>query len=113
MSATKEVANTMRVAHDPWADCPLSLAAKLAQFFSRRPNTWIDGRTLATIAGAYAWRTRISDLRRAPFSMVIANRQRYVDVGGQPITLSEYRFVVQEMRAEEAADGALTPSAAV
>jgi hypothetical protein len=94
------------------ADVSPSLTAQLAHFFQRRPNTWIDGRTLATIAGAYAWRTRISDLRRAPFSMVIENRQRHVDVGGTPITISEYRFVVQEVNSEEATgDAAASPAA--
>jgi len=53
----------------------------------------VDGRTLGPIAGSYAWRTRISDLRRRPFYMVIENRLRAVPTDDGPITVSEYRFV--------------------
>ena len=75
----------------------------LAAFFRARVGEWIDGRVLANVAGAYAWRSRCSDLRHAPFNMRIENRQRRVsvlDVGGvvaisesRPFTISEYRFV--------------------
>jgi hypothetical protein len=65
-------------AADPWADPSPSLAAKLADFFTRRPNVWVDGKTLSLIAGGYAWRTRVSDLRRPPFNMHVINRQRHV-----------------------------------
>jgi hypothetical protein len=70
---------------------PRTRAAALAQFFRERPGRWIDGRELAAIAGAYAWRTRISDLRRPPFSMHIVNRQR--GVAGAAACVSEYRFI--------------------
>lgn len=40
-----------------------SLCDQLEAYFKARPGLWIDGRKLATIAGAYAWRTRVSDLR--------------------------------------------------
>lgn len=92
---------------DRWNVQP-SLAARLAQFFHRRPNVWIDGRTLATIAGNYGWRTRVSELRKPPFNMTIENRQRHVRVRGAAFTISEYRFV-----GDEAADSASTPSAAM
>jgi hypothetical protein len=92
---------------------PDSLAGKLADFFHRRPNCWVDGKTLSLIAGQYAWRTRCSDLRRAPFNMVIENRQRHVAVGGETFTISEYRFVVQDVQTGEgAADDAPTSPAA-
>ena len=32
----------------------------LAAFFKARPNQWIDGKELATVAGGYAWRSRCS-----------------------------------------------------
>ena len=48
---------------------------------------------LAPIAGSYAWRTRVSDLRRGPFLMTIENRQRTIQTDDGPITVSEYRFV--------------------
>jgi hypothetical protein len=67
-------------------------AHRLAMFFHERPNRWIDGRMLAPIAGSYAWRTRISDLRRAPFYMVIENRLRSIDTDEGHVTVSEYRY---------------------
>jgi len=70
-----------------------SLVERLAGLFRSRPGVWIDGRALAPIAGAYAWRSRISDLRRAPFRMRIDNRQRRVRHDGRAIVVSEYRFV--------------------
>jgi len=84
-----------------------SRAAQLAAFFRARPRIWIDGRTLSTVAGAYAWRTRTSDLRRSPFNMPIENRQRHIRVDGHLVTISEYRFVP----IDGAADGVCPPSA--
>ena len=67
----------------------------LAEFFRERPGIWHDGRDLARLGGAYAWRTRLSELRMAPYSMNIENRQRRVPPnGGQPsFTVSEYRLM--------------------
>lgn len=73
---------------------------RLAAFFLERPGCWVDGRVLAPIAGAYAWRTRISDLRRAPFLMTIENRQRTIQAGDGPCVISEYRY--QPMTVPEA-----------
>lgn len=67
-----------------------SLADRLAEFFRSRPGQWIDGRQLAHVAGSYAWRTRVSDLRRAPYFMTITNRQRRVRVGDKTFIISEY-----------------------
>lgn len=67
----------------------LSLVEKLAQHFRANPYAWIDGMTLATIAGSYAWRSRCSELRRAPFNLAIENRQRKVN----GVTRSEYRYL--------------------
>lgn len=36
----------------------------LIALFTSRPGEWIDGLTLARVAGAYAWRSRCSDARR-------------------------------------------------
>jgi hypothetical protein len=66
---------------------------RLAALFRERPGCWIDGRMLGTVAGSYAWRTRISDLRRAPFLMTIENRQHTVQTEDGAITISEYRYV--------------------
>jgi hypothetical protein len=69
-----------------------NLTTRLARF-NDRPNEWIDGQALAEVAGSYAWRTRVSDLRRAPFHMRIENRQRRVTRNdGSSYTISEYRF---------------------
>lgn len=70
-------------------------AAQLATLFKARPNAWIDGMELARIGGQYAWRTRVSDLRRAPWHMDIENRERKVEVEGRRFTVSEYRFLPQ------------------
>jgi len=65
-----------------------SLCDRLAAYFKARSGQWIDGRDLATVAGAYAWRSRVSDLRRAPYHLTIENRQRR---DGRYI-ISEYRL---------------------
>lgn len=71
-----------------------SLTSSLAAHFSAHEGQWIDGRHLAEIAGSYAWRTRVSDLRRAPYLMRIENRQRRVARDdGEHYTVSEYRYV--------------------
>ena len=66
---------------------PMSLCDRLEMFFRDRPEQWIDGRVLGTVAGAYAWRSRVSQLRRER-GMQIANRQRRVD----GYVVSEYRW---------------------
>lgn len=78
----------------------VSLAARLAAYFQHRPGVWIDGRELAAVAGLYAWRTRLSELRRDPFHMRIGNRQRHIHrEDGSTIAVSEYRFEPVEARA--------------
>lgn len=68
-------------------------AAQLAALFQGRPMEWIDGMELARIAGQYAWRTRVSDLRRRPWWMTVENRERKVEVEpGRVVTVSEYRY---------------------
>ena len=69
------------------SDTGNSLCGRLAAFFEKRPGEWQDGRTLSGIAGTYAWRTRVSDLRRPPYNLTIENRQR-----------RQGRFVVSEYR---------------
>lgn len=83
----------------------------LAVFFRAHPCEWIDGRELGRIGGTYAWRSRVSDLRRAPWSMTIENRQRRVRVDNQVVIVSEYRFVPEAASDErrEAEEWALTP----
>lgn len=82
------------------APAEMSLVARLARFFRSHERQWVDGKSLASIAGGYAWRTRCSDLRRAPFFMAIENRQRRVETApGKFITVSEYRYVADQPEA--------------
>jgi hypothetical protein len=67
---------------------------RLAALFLRHPGAWLDGRQLATVAGAYAWRTRASELRKPPYNMRIDNRVRRIEENGKTYQVSEYRFVV-------------------
>lgn len=91
-----------------------SLVERLAAFFRAHPGEWIDGRTIATIAGSYAWRTRVSDVRRPPFNMSVTNRQRRVTENGKTFTVSEYLYAGEKgFRSEGAANDAGTSSAAV
>jgi len=81
----------------------VTLAARLAEYFRGRPNVWVDGRELADVAGAYAWRSRISDLRRLPHLLTIENRQRRVRTpAGAAVTVSEYRYVPAASRSDAA-----------
>jgi hypothetical protein len=89
-----------------------SRVALLAQFFRAHPNTWIDGRELALVAGAYAWRSRVSDLRKPPFNLLIENRQRKLTAkAGAPFTVSEYRWT-SPVRRQEAISVAVSASRA-
>lgn len=89
-----------------------TLARELATLFRARPGDWLDGRTLGHIGGAYAWRTRVSELRRPPFNMTIENRQRReVSRLGTRFTVSEYRWLPEGLTREENA-GADAPTSA-
>jgi hypothetical protein len=70
------------------------MVQKLALAFAANPNEWIDGLVIARIAGSYAWRTRISDLRQAPYRMRIDNRQERHEIRDGAIRVtSYYRYV--------------------
>ena len=60
---------------------------RVATLFKDRPFRWIDGRQRATIGGAYAWRTRLTECR-TELRMDIRNRQRRVN----QVVVSEYRY---------------------
>ena len=75
---------------------------KVAGLFRASPGAWIDGLTVASRGGAYAWRTRVSDCR-VQLGMVIENRVRTLPDGSKA---SEYRYMLDEFaldRAEAAA----------
>ena len=67
-----------------------TLCAKVARLLRSRPGEWIDGREIAEHGGRYAWRTRLSDLRREPWCLTIENRQRRE----RGYVVSEYRLVI-------------------
>jgi hypothetical protein len=82
-----------------------SLNDKLEDFLKQHANEWVDGFNLALVAGRYAWRSRVSDLRRHR-RMTIDNRVRTVvahalGCAGMPrqcsgcanYKVSEYRYV--------------------
>ena len=80
----------------------MTLCDRLAAYFKARPGEWVDGMSLARVAGHYAWRSRVSDLRRAPYGLVIENRQRRVhrvivmngeDCPAGSYMVSEYRYM--------------------
>ncbi len=76
----------------------MSLSERLAIYLTARPAQWVDGRELAKVAGAYAWRSRCSDLRKPPFNLTIENRQRKQQtLLGETVTVSEYRLVPAEL----------------
>lgn len=70
----------------------MSLTERLAGYFLAHPDQWIDGKVLAQIAGGYAWRTRVSDLRKPPHEFSISNRVRTEEFMGQTWKVSEYRY---------------------
>jgi hypothetical protein len=62
--------------------------ANARNLLASRAGEWVDALEIAKVAGAMAWRTRLSELRTID-GLVIENRQRKV---GQR-TVSEYRWV--------------------
>ena len=64
----------------------------LEAFFKAWPGLWIDGMEIARLAGAYAWRTRVSELRTQR-GMTIENRQRRIGKR----CVSEYRWAQSEV----------------
>jgi hypothetical protein len=57
-------------------DAPVkrTLCDRMAQYFRLWPGDWLDVADLAAIGGIGGWRTRVSDLRHAPYGMTIEQR---------------------------------------
>jgi hypothetical protein len=75
---------------------PTSYTDAVIDTLTAKPGEYVDGLALARIAGAYAWRSRVSDARRilrATGRGDIVNEQ--VRAKGRP-TRSLYRFVPTE-----------------
>jgi len=75
---------------------------KVAGLFRASPGAWIDGLTVASRGGAYAWRTRVSDCR-VQLGMVIENRVRALENGSK---VSEYRYTPADEFAVDRAEAA-------
>tara|TARA_R110000764_G_scaffold234851_1_gene328992 strand:+ start:1319 stop:1612 length:294 start_codon:yes stop_codon:yes gene_type:complete len=75
---------------------------KVAGLFRASPGAWIDGLTVASRGGAYAWRTRVSDCR-VQLGMVIENRVRALENGSKA---SEYRYMPADEFAVDLAEAA-------
>ena len=69
------------------APTPATFRDRLAAYLLQRPGIYIDGLELANVGGAYAFRTRISELR-TQLGLDVRNRQRRV---GKRV-ISEYAY---------------------
>jgi hypothetical protein len=81
-----------------------SLNDKLEAFFKDRPNVSVDGKRLAEIAGGYAWRTRVSDLRTKRGMNIVNDVITLKDASGKPYKISHYTFL-PELPVRLEADG--------
>jgi hypothetical protein len=81
----------------------VSLCERLAAYFRERPGQWIDGHALLDIGGTFAFRTRLSELRRPPFNMTIENQTTRHEFMGRKWTETKYRYTVQETSHENTA----------
>lgn len=75
---------------DLLALCEPTYTERVAALFKARPGVWIPWYELARIGGAMAWRTRVSDVRKAPFLMTIENKIERREDG---VKVSFYRWV--------------------
>jgi hypothetical protein len=70
-----------------------TMCARVARLLLANRGTWVDGTEIARVGGAYAWRTRLSDLRKTPWCLTVENQMRHVDAGGgHYYKVSEYRI---------------------
>ncbi len=64
---------------------------RVAELFRSRPNERVDTFTLEQAGGRRAWRTRVADLRRAPYFMDIENEQvRVKDADGHVVRIDSF-----------------------
>ena len=68
----------------------MSKVEAVAQLFRSKPGEWVPAPDLVRVGGMLGWRTRISDLRKPPYSMQIENRTEAHPQYGK---LSFYRLV--------------------
>lgn len=72
----------------------MRLIDQVREKFLENPDRWIDGREFVTLGGFGGWSARIRDLRKPAYgAMTIENRVSKVEVNGQKLTRTEYRWV--------------------
>lgn len=71
-----------------------TFTARVAAYLTARAGEWVDARELMQVGGICAWRTRLSDARRA-YGLSIENRVRLVRDGERRWKVSEYRVPAQ------------------
>jgi hypothetical protein len=67
---------------------------QLDAFFRERAGQWVDGMSISRVAGTYAWRTRVSDVRhrfKAEGGDIVNRLRRVETEDGQTVIVSEYR----------------------
>jgi hypothetical protein len=70
---------------------------QLAVYFLARPNQDIPAPDLVPLGGLCSWRTRISDLRKAPYHLDIRNETRTARrADGSAYKASFYRYIPAE-----------------
>lgn len=72
---------------------PETFTQRIRDFFVAHAGQWVRATQLEAIGGRQAWRTRVSDARRA-YGLTIENRVRTVTrADGTCYRVSEYRYV--------------------
>lgn len=76
----------------------MTLTDRLERFFVENSAVFVDGKDLAGVAGTYAWRTRLSEVRQRFKARGgdIVNRQKRVKLRGssRQYVISEYMAVL-------------------
>jgi hypothetical protein len=70
-----------------------SLNDKLETFFKAHPYQPVDGKVLAQIAGGYAWRTRVSNLRKQRGMDIVNDVMCLKDAQGAVFKVSTYTYL--------------------
>ena len=68
-----------------------SLCARVARLLLSKRGQWVDGREIAKVGGYAGYRTRLSNLRKAPWWLDVRNRVRTVTNGDRTFKVSEYQ----------------------
>jgi len=86
-----------------------SYTQQIADYLKARPLVWIPAVSLESVGGRQAWRTRVSEARRA--GMVIQNRVLRMSNGREHWRESQYRYIPPTTRLEQDEAGGWTLTA--